>query len=141
MGKKLFVCQIYVDAIIFCSTNKSFYDEFNKIMTNRFEMSMMGVLTFFLGFQIKQVKDENFVSQTKYTRDILKKFGMDKAKPIKTLMGTNCHLDLNMGGTSVDQKVYRSMSGSFFTFVHLGPISCLVCICVQDFKPHPKIVI
>jgi hypothetical protein len=141
MGKKLFVCQIYVDAIIFCSTNKSFYDEFSKIMTNRFEISMMGVLTFFLGFQIKQVKDENFVSQTKYTRDILKKFGMDKAKPIKTLMGTNYHLDLDMGDTSVDQKVYHSMIRSFFTFVHLGPISCLVCICVQDFKPHPKIVI
>jgi hypothetical protein len=63
MGKKLFVCQIYVDAIIFCSTNKSFYDEFNKIMTNRFEMSMMGVLTFFLGFQIKQVKDETSLAK------------------------------------------------------------------------------
>jgi hypothetical protein len=50
MGKDLFVCQIYVDDIIFGSTNKSFYDEFNKIMTDRFEMSMMGVLTFFLRF-------------------------------------------------------------------------------------------
>jgi hypothetical protein len=50
MGKDLFVCQIYVDDIIFGSTNKSFCDEFNKIMTDRFEMSMMGVLTFFLRF-------------------------------------------------------------------------------------------
>jgi hypothetical protein len=47
MGKNLFVCQIYVDDIIFGSTNKCFYDEFSKIMTNRFEMSMMGILTFF----------------------------------------------------------------------------------------------
>jgi hypothetical protein len=47
-----------------------------------------------------------------YTRDIVKKFGMDNAKPIKTLMGTNGHLDLDLGGTSVDQKVYRSMIGS-----------------------------
>jgi hypothetical protein len=86
MGKDLFVCQIYVDDIIFGSTNKSFYDEFSKIMTDRFEMSMMGVLTFFLGFQIKQVKDETFISQTKYTRDIFKKFGMENAKPIKTTM-------------------------------------------------------
>jgi hypothetical protein len=44
-----------------------------------------------------------------YTRDTLKKFGMDKAKPVKTPMGTNGHLDLDMGGTLVDQKVYRSM--------------------------------
>jgi hypothetical protein len=53
MGKDLFVCQIYVDDIIFGSTNKSFCDEFSKIMTDRFEMSMMGVLIFFLVFQIK----------------------------------------------------------------------------------------
>jgi hypothetical protein len=57
MGKNLFVCQIYVDNIIFGSTNKYFCDEFNKIMMDRFEISMMGVLTFFLGFQIKKVKE------------------------------------------------------------------------------------
>jgi hypothetical protein len=78
-------------------------------MTDRFEMSMMGVLTFFLGFQIKQDKEGTFISQIKYTHDILKKFGMDEAKPIKTPMGTNGHLDPYLGGTSVDQKVYRSM--------------------------------
>jgi hypothetical protein len=50
MGNDLFVCQIYVADIIFGSTNKSFYDEFSKIMTDRFEMSMMRVLTLFLGF-------------------------------------------------------------------------------------------
>jgi hypothetical protein len=47
MGNDLFVCQIYVDDIIFGSTNKSFCDEFSKIMTDRFEISMMGVHTFF----------------------------------------------------------------------------------------------
>jgi hypothetical protein len=109
MGKDLFVCQVYVDDIIFGSTNKFFCDEFSKIMTNRFEMFMMGVLTFFLGFQIKQTKEETFISQTKYARDILKNFGMDKAKPIKTTMGTNRHLDLDFGSTSVDQKVYHNM--------------------------------
>jgi hypothetical protein len=73
---------------------------------------MIGVLTFFLGFQIKQAKEGTVISQIKYTRDILKKFGMDKAKPIKTPMGTNGHLDLDLGGTSIDQKLYRSMIGS-----------------------------
>jgi hypothetical protein len=51
-------------------------------------------------------------TQTKYIQDILKKFGMKNAKPIKTPMGTNGHLDLDTGGKSVDQKVYRSMLGS-----------------------------
>jgi hypothetical protein len=53
MGKYLFVCQIYVDDIIFSSTKKSFCDEFSKIMTDRFEMSMMLELKYFLGFQIE----------------------------------------------------------------------------------------
>jgi hypothetical protein len=78
-------------------------------MTDSFEIFMMRVLTFFLRFQIKQVKEETFISQIKYTRDILKKFGLDNAKPIKTLMGTNGYLDLDLGGTSIDQKVYRFM--------------------------------
>jgi hypothetical protein len=108
IDKDLFICQIYVDDTIFGSTNQSFCDEFSKITNDRFEMSMMGELKFFLGFQIKQLEDGTFLSQIKYTQDILKKFGMDKAKPIKTLIGTNRHLDLDVGGKSVDQKVYRS---------------------------------
>jgi hypothetical protein len=58
MGKDLFVCQIYVDDIIFGSTNKSFCDEFSKIMIDKFEMSMMGVLISFLDFKSSKTKRE-----------------------------------------------------------------------------------
>jgi hypothetical protein len=109
MGKDLFVCQIYIDDVIFSSTNKSFCDEFDKIMIDIFEMFMMGVLTFFLKLQIKQAKEGIFICQTKYTRDLLKKFDMDKVKSIKMLIGTNDHPDLDLDDTSIDQNVYRSM--------------------------------
>ena len=85
VGNDLFVCQIYVDDIIFGSTNEKSCDEFSKTMVNKFEMSMMGELKFSLGFQIKQLKEGTFICHTKYTRDLLKLFGMDDAKPIKTL--------------------------------------------------------
>jgi hypothetical protein len=75
----------------------------------KFEMSMMGELKYFLGFQVKQLREGTFISQTKYIQDILTMFGMKDAKPIKTPMGTNGHLDLDTGGKSIDQKVYRSM--------------------------------
>jgi hypothetical protein len=75
-------------------------------------------LKFFLGFQIKQLKDGTFISQTKYTHDMLKKFDMVNVKPIKTLMPINGHLDLNDEGKAVDTKVYRSMIGSIL-FVHI----------------------
>jgi hypothetical protein len=97
----LFVCQIYVDDIIFGSTNKSICEEFSiRIMIQKFEMSKMGELKYFLGFQVKQLQEGTFISQTKYIQDILTKFGMKDAKPIKTPMGTNGHLDLEMGGKS-----------------------------------------
>jgi hypothetical protein len=132
MGKDLFVCQIYVDDIIFDSTNKSFCDEFSKIITDMFEISMMGVLTFFHGFQIKQAKEENFIIQMKYTHGVLKKFDMDKAKPIKMPMDTNGHLDLNLGGTSVDEKVYRFMIGSLLYFcASRSDIMLSMCMCAR----------
>jgi hypothetical protein len=66
-------------------------------MTQKFEMSMMGELCYFLGFQVKQLKDGTFISQTKYTQDLIKRFGMKDAKPAKTPMGTDGHTDLNKG--------------------------------------------
>jgi hypothetical protein len=59
----LFICQIYVDDIIFGSTNKSSYEEFSRIMIQNFEMSMMGELKYFLGFQIKQLQEGTFIWQ------------------------------------------------------------------------------
>jgi hypothetical protein len=48
IGKDLFALQIYVDDIIFGSTNKDFCDEFRSMMAKEFEMSMIGELSFFL---------------------------------------------------------------------------------------------
>jgi tyrosine-protein phosphatase YwqE len=93
-------------------------------MIKKFKMSMMGELKLFLGFQIKQLKDGIFISQTRYTQDILKKFGMKDAKPIKTHMRTNRHLDLDIRGKLVDQKVYRSVIGSLLHSMHLDWILC-----------------
>jgi hypothetical protein len=78
------------------------------------------------------------MSQIKCTRDTLKKFSMDKAKPIKTPMDTNGHLDLDLGGTSVDQKIYHSMIGSLFDLcASRSDIMLSVCMCAR-FQAAPK---
>jgi hypothetical protein len=111
-------------------------------MIQKFEMSMMGELKYFLGFQIKQLQKGSFICQTKYIQDILKKFGMKNAKPIKTPMGTNghldldtggkSHLDLDTGGKSIDQKVYQSMIGSLIYLCASRPdIMLSVCMCAR----------
>jgi hypothetical protein len=93
---------------------------------------MMGELNYFLGFQVKQLKDDTFISQMKYTQDLLKRFGMKDAKPVKTPMGTDGHVDLNKGGKSVDQKAYRSMIGSLLYLCASRPdIMLSVCMCAR----------
>nr|CAI44603.1 P0650D04.7 [Oryza sativa Japonica Group] len=134
----IFVCQIYVDDIIFGYTNKSFSEEFSRMMTKRFEMSMMGELKFFLGLQIKQLKEGTFICQTRYLKDMVKKFGMENAKPIHTPMPSNSHIDLNEQGKDVDQKVYRSIIGSLVYLCASRPdIMLSVCMCAR-FQAAPK---
>jgi hypothetical protein len=113
-------------------------EEFSRITVQKFEMSMMGELKYFLGFQVKQLQEGIFISQMKYIQDILTKFGMKDAKPIKTPMGTNGHLDLDTGGKSVDQKVYWSMIGSLLYLCASRPdIMLSVCMCAR-FQADPK---
>jgi hypothetical protein len=102
------------------------------VMMQKFKMSMMGELNYFLGFQVKQLKEGTFISQTKYTQYLLKRFGMKDAKPAKTPMGTDEHLDLNKGGKSVDQKAYRSMIGSLlYLYASRPDIMLSVCMCAR----------
>jgi hypothetical protein len=102
IDRDLFICQIYVDDIIFGSTNDTLSHEFATMMSREFEMSIINELNFFLGFQIKEMDHGTFVSQDKYLKDILKKFDMENCKPNKTHMATNAHLNLDVKGKPVD---------------------------------------
>jgi hypothetical protein len=134
IDRDLFICQIHVDDIIFGSTNDALSHEFTTMMSRKFEVSMIGELNFFLGFQIKQMGHGTFVSQDKYLKDILKKFDMENCKPNKTLMATNAHLNLDVKGKSVDQSLYRSMIGSLLYLTTSRPdimFSMYLCACFQ----------
>ena len=84
--------QIYVDDIIFGSTNASLCKEFSKLMQDKFEMSMMGEFKFFLEIQINQCKDGVYVHQSKYTKELLKKFKLGDCKETNTPMHPTCTL-------------------------------------------------
>ena len=84
------------------------------------------------------MKDGNFLSQEKYTKDLLKRFNMEKCKPIKTPMSTNGHLNLNEGGNLVDQTLKRSVIGSLLYLTASRPdIVFSVCMCAR-FQANPK---
>ncbi|GJZ45949.1 retrovirus-related pol polyprotein from transposon TNT 1-94 [Tanacetum coccineum] len=82
-SSNLIIVQIYVDDVIFGSTCQDMCDEIAKIMHDEFEMSMMGELNFFLGLQIKQMEDGIFFNQSKYIKEMLKKFGLEDSKPME----------------------------------------------------------
>jgi hypothetical protein len=81
-------------------------------MENEFQMSMMGELTFFLGIQVKQMKEGIFIHQAKYTKDLMKKFNMAELKPMSTPMSMTAALDPDENSEAIDQREYRSMIGS-----------------------------
>ena len=81
-------------------------------MQSKFEMSLMGELTYFLGLQVKQMEATIFISQSKYAKNIVKKFGLDNASHKRTPAATRLKLSKDENGVVVDQNMYRSMIGS-----------------------------
>ena len=74
-------------------------------------MSVLGELTFFLGLQVYQSDKGIFISQTKYIKDMLKKFKMKDSKSVSTSMITSCNLSKNDRSLEVDHTMYRYMTG------------------------------
>ena len=135
---ELLVVQVYVDDIIFGSTNKTLCEEFEALMKKKFQMSAMGELTFFLGLQVKQMPDGIFISQTKYVKDILKKFDLTDSKPASTPADPRDKLHPNPTGKPVNQTHYRSMIGSLMYLTASRPdIMFSVCLCAR-YQADPK---
>ena len=107
-------------------------------MSSELEMSMMGELTFFLELQIKQLKDGTFVSQTKYAKELVKKFGMEDSKIISTPMAQNANLESDPSGKTIDITQYRAMIGSLLYLTASRPdIMFAVCLCTR-YQACPK---
>ncbi|GKA20316.1 retrovirus-related pol polyprotein from transposon TNT 1-94 [Tanacetum coccineum] len=137
-SSNLIIVQIYVDDIIFGSTCQDMCDEFSKIMHDEFEMSMMGELNFFLGLQIKQMEDGIFFNQSKYIKEMLKKFSLEESKPMKTPMSSDTKLMKDEECESVDSTKYRGMIGSLLYLMASRPdIMFSVCLCAR-FQEAPK---
>ena len=134
----MILVQVYVDNIIFGSTNDQLCSRFAKLMQSKYEMSMMGELTYFLGLQVSQRNDGIFICQSKYLRDILKKYGLEDASTAKTPMATATKLDQDDPGKGIDITSYRGMIGSLLYLTASRPdIMFATCLCAR-FQANPK---
>nr|GEU76851.1 hypothetical protein [Tanacetum cinerariifolium] len=105
----ILLVQVYVDDIIFGSTNKELCKAFEKLMKDKFQMSSMRELTFFLGLQVKQKQDGIFISQDKYVAKILRKFGLTDGKSASTPIDTKKPLLKDPDGEDMDVHTYRQI--------------------------------
>jgi len=124
--------------IILGATQDSLCEEFLAAMKGEFEMSMMGELSFFLGLQVKQTKDGIFLCQSKYCKEILKKFEMESCKGANTPMPSSCYKVANAAGKGVDQTKYRGLIGSLLYLTASRPnIMFAMCLCAR-YQENPK---
>ncbi|XP_050875171.1 secreted RxLR effector protein 161-like [Lathyrus oleraceus] len=101
-------------------------------------MSMMGKMNYFLRLQIKQLKDGILINQSKYCKELLKRFDMDNCNTMSTLMGSGTYVDQDESSVSIDITKYRGMIGSLLYLTESHPdIMISVCLCVR-FQANPK---
>ncbi|GKB23115.1 retrovirus-related pol polyprotein from transposon TNT 1-94 [Tanacetum coccineum] len=139
-GNDLLLVQIYVDDIIFSSTNFAMCNEFANQMTTKFKMSMMGQMSFFLGLQISQSPRGIFINQSKYASEIVKKYGMLTTDSVDTPLVEKSKLDEDLHGKQVNATLYHGMSGSLMYLTSSRPdLIHVVCLCARyQAKPTEK---
>ncbi|KAK8933646.1 hypothetical protein KSP39_PZI015791 [Platanthera zijinensis] len=135
---KIILVQIYVDDIIFGSTENNLCKKFAKLMQGKFEMSSMGELKFFLGLQVRQTDDGLSISQSKFTKELTKKYGMESSSTMRTPMGTSMPICKDDAGKPVDESLYRGIVGSLLYLTASRPdIMYATCVCAR-YQACPK---
>ncbi|GJU32941.1 putative reverse transcriptase domain-containing protein [Tanacetum coccineum] len=132
-GNDLLLVQIYVDDIIFASTNTALCNEFANQMTTKFKMSMMGHMSFFLGLQISQSPRGIFLNQSKYAYEIIKKYGLLSSDSVDTPMVEKNKLDEDLQRTPVDATLYRDMIDSL-TYLTSSRPDLIYAVCDTDMS-------
>ena len=136
--KSLFMAQVYVDDIVFGSIIDHLAREFSEEMKREFEISMVGELNYFLRLQVKKREDGIFISQEKYAKNLVKRFGLDSKKHTSTPMSSSAKLSCDAAREEVDPTFYRSMISSLLYLTASKPdIAFNVGVCAQ-FQAAPK---
>ncbi|GKB45744.1 retrovirus-related pol polyprotein from transposon TNT 1-94, partial [Tanacetum coccineum] len=130
IGKHILLVLIYVDDIIFSSTDPKACDIFSKKLSSKFQMSMMGQMLFFLELQVSQSPGGIYINQSKYALKFLTKYGMDTSNPVDTPMVDRSKLVKDPLGILVDQTWFRGMISSLMYLTASRPdFVFAVCMC------------
>ncbi|GKA69262.1 retrovirus-related pol polyprotein from transposon TNT 1-94 [Tanacetum coccineum] len=137
-GEDILLVQVYVDDIIFGSTNPDFSKCFANLMKNNFEMLMMGELKFFLRLQVYLSPHGIFISQSQYAIELLKKHGLDECVSMSTPMATE-RLDADLQGTPTDQTTYHRMIGGLMYLTASHPDIAFATFVCARYQARPTV--
>lgn len=136
-GDIMIVC-LYVDDMIFTGNNSDMYKDFKKAMTKEFEMTDIGEMSFFLGVEVKQMRDIIFMSQKKYAEQLLRKFRMQDCKPVATPTEPSMKLSVNSKSEPVNPTFFKSVIGSLRYLTISRPNIMYAVGVVNRFMEKPK---
>ncbi|XP_017629107.1 uncharacterized mitochondrial protein AtMg00810-like [Gossypium arboreum] len=139
-GNDFIIFCLYVDDIIYTSSSTFLVDKFKSQMMNEFEMSNMGLLHYFLGLEVHQAEDGIFISQRKYTNDLLSKFGMLNCKSATTPMNINEKLQQEDKGEMENAKRFRNLVGGLIYLTHTRPDIAFPVSVISRFMQQPSTV-
>ena len=111
-NKDILIVCLYVDDLIFTGNDAKMIEEFKKVMTREFEMTDIGLMSYYLGIEVKQEKEGIFISQESYAKEVLKKFKMNECQPVSTPVECGTKLSKHEEGETVDPTYFKSLVGS-----------------------------
>jgi len=121
VGKSAIILGVYVDDLIVTGEDPAEIKEFKEQMTKEFEMSDLGLLSYYLGIEVGQYRDFTIVKQTGYAKKVLDQFGMGKCNATKFPMDPGTKLHSDKGGHPVNATEYRRVIGSLRYLLHTRP--------------------
>ena len=137
-GTEKMVVALYMDDLIFMGNSQRLIEEFKKDMMREFEMTDLGLMKYFLGIEVKRLKEGVFISQEGYAKDILKRFGMEDANPMNTPMEPGAKLSKNDEGVIIDENKYRSLVGSLRYLTCTRPDIAFAVGVISRYMESPK---
>ncbi|KAH9735937.1 hypothetical protein KPL71_017913 [Citrus sinensis] len=136
-GDILIVC-LYVDDLIFTGSNPSLFEEFKRVMIKEFEMTDIGLMTYYLGIEVKQKEEDIFISQESYAKEILKRFKMNDCKPISTPVECGVKLSKYDEGEDINPTFFKSLVGSLRYLTCTRPDILYAVGLVSRYMENPK---
>jgi hypothetical protein len=138
VGSHLIILFLYVDELILTSSDSKLLNHVKTSLEKKFEMTDLGFLYYFLGLQVLQTNEGNFLSQSKYACEILRCFHMDDCKPAPSPFWSRFKITATYTSPEVDSTLYRQLVGSLLYLTHTHPdLSFFVGLVVRYMKtPH-----